>query len=645
MRLGLTGTRREKVVQGRRTNTSLVPADRDALRDGGETVAHEHVRPVDAVGTYNHQVAVGGHAVGISIGSGLGTVRAGHGLRRPLGGRGKGGGIAAWFAVALLVGLVYHALAWPWYLGSWVAVELGANNPSTARTVVAWIFEGFYLAVIFAFLAFLAWIQIEDRLETKRATERLTTDGVRAKAAQRAEEDHAEAQQQQDRATVSVQRCEAALAALNGAIVEYRTWARRMETHAGGVPAGRTGPEAPVPEGELVLGVLPDVWLTLPEVDGSGGPEVQTPVDCGDLVITDHAIRFEGPVRREEWRLDRIEKRVIEGHQATFVVRGGKTSSGVRANNTKATNVMLAVLDWADELPGPPVKALVRLAGASVTAQERLRDLAAQLTRDEAGRDRLRDDRVQGDRDHARGRPGRGAGVMTAADQEPSSDVYVTAKLQRAEALIIDALTGELRPGERLEGLFAVTKVNPLVSTLAVTSRRLLTFEHAALRKGRALTFVAEIPIRDVSSITVSGLLDNVVVDLVEAPRTKLGILDSQADKAHLLAAVRSAQSLTRGATSGQPATQPAATWPILEHQSNDLWPVYVAPDQSSATGSEPEPPAGAPDLRASRLVPTAAPASAKMAALEDLVARARNGGITTQEEAAARRRLFATSP
>jgi hypothetical protein len=291
--------------------------------------------------------------------------------------------------------LVYYALAWPWYLGSWVAVELGADNPSTTRSVVAWIFEGIYLTAILGFLTLLAWMYVEDRLETRRAAARDAAERVRAEAGQRAEEERAAAQRQLDKAAVPIRNGEAALAALNEAISGYRTWARRIETHPVGAPAARTGPEEAVPDGELVLGVLSGIWLTLPRVDGPGGPKVQTPVDCGDLIVTDHAIRFEGLGRREEWRLDRIERRTTEGHQVTFAVRGRKTISGVRAKGTTATNVMLAVLDWADELPGQPVKALVRLAGASVTAQERLREVDEKLARDEAKRDRLRDDLFQ----------------------------------------------------------------------------------------------------------------------------------------------------------------------------------------------------------------------------------------------------------
>jgi len=244
---------------------------------------------------------------------------------------------------------------------------------------------------------------------------------------------------------------------------------------------------------------------------------------------------------------------------------------------------------------------------------------------------------------------------VTTADKDRPGGVYITAKLRKEEAMI-EVLRGLLYPGECLLGLFAVTKISPSVSALAVTSQRLLAFEDAILRNGQAVRYAAEIPVDDVSSFTVTGLMDKVAVERSDKSRTKLGILDREADKPHLLAAVKSAQSLARAGTAGPPgvtyapapeqvpndspeSTQPGAAWPI--EQPTGQWPVYDAPGQASSTGSEPEPPVAPVAVRASRSVPTAPPASAKMAALEELITRARNGEITADEEAAARRRLF----
>ncbi|KMV23316.1 hypothetical protein ACT16_06460 [Mycobacterium heckeshornense] len=32
-------------------------------------------------------------------------------------------------------------VAWPWWLGTWLAVQFGAGNPSTTRSVFGWLFE------------------------------------------------------------------------------------------------------------------------------------------------------------------------------------------------------------------------------------------------------------------------------------------------------------------------------------------------------------------------------------------------------------------------------------------------------------------------------------------------------------------------
>jgi HJR/Mrr/RecB family endonuclease len=50
-------------------------------------------------------------------------------------------------------GMVVLAIAWPWFLGTYLAVKFGAANPSLARTITGWVLEAAYLA----FLAFIAF--------------------------------------------------------------------------------------------------------------------------------------------------------------------------------------------------------------------------------------------------------------------------------------------------------------------------------------------------------------------------------------------------------------------------------------------------------------------------------------------------------
>ena len=59
-----------------------------------------------------------------------------------------GGGLGVILAVVIGVAVAYFAVAWPYQLGAWIAVEMGAGLPSTQRSVLAWIFEILYLGVL-----------------------------------------------------------------------------------------------------------------------------------------------------------------------------------------------------------------------------------------------------------------------------------------------------------------------------------------------------------------------------------------------------------------------------------------------------------------------------------------------------------------
>jgi ABC-type branched-subunit amino acid transport system permease subunit len=51
------------------------------------------------------------------------------------------------------------AFAWPWFLGTYLAVQFGATNPSLTRTITGSAFEAPWLA----FLAFMAFYQLAKR--------------------------------------------------------------------------------------------------------------------------------------------------------------------------------------------------------------------------------------------------------------------------------------------------------------------------------------------------------------------------------------------------------------------------------------------------------------------------------------------------
>jgi hypothetical protein len=61
-------------------------------------------------------------------------------------------------------------VVWPWYVGTYLAVEFGAANPSLARTITGWVFEAPWLA----FLAFVFYLLAEQAAARKRALARPT---------------------------------------------------------------------------------------------------------------------------------------------------------------------------------------------------------------------------------------------------------------------------------------------------------------------------------------------------------------------------------------------------------------------------------------------------------------------------------------
>ena len=60
-------------------------------------------------------------------------------------------------AFGIVAFVAFLAIAWPYLLGTWLAVQLGAGNPSTARSVVGWILESLWLAGLVA-VPSLAWL-------------------------------------------------------------------------------------------------------------------------------------------------------------------------------------------------------------------------------------------------------------------------------------------------------------------------------------------------------------------------------------------------------------------------------------------------------------------------------------------------------
>jgi ribosomal protein S27E len=59
---------------------------------------------------------------------------------------------------------LFALFAWPWFLGTYLAVQFGAANPSLARTITGWVFEAPWVA----FLAFIAFYAIAERSAARK---------------------------------------------------------------------------------------------------------------------------------------------------------------------------------------------------------------------------------------------------------------------------------------------------------------------------------------------------------------------------------------------------------------------------------------------------------------------------------------------
>jgi hypothetical protein len=116
-------------------------------------------------------VGVGPFSAGTSWGSGRRRTRRG-------GGSGGGGLLVAVAAAALFL-----AAAWPYLLATYVAVQLGAGNPSTARTITAWVCEILWIAGLLVW--FIVWSI--DTAERRRLQAEIAEAQARERARQHAE--------------------------------------------------------------------------------------------------------------------------------------------------------------------------------------------------------------------------------------------------------------------------------------------------------------------------------------------------------------------------------------------------------------------------------------------------------------------------
>lgn len=131
------------------------------------------------------RIGVGGRAFGVrggisnkGFGVGVGPISAGtswkplRGSRVASRGGSSGGGGAALIGFAAIALLLFLVVAWPYLLGTYLAVAFGAPNPSTARSVVGWLFEILWIGgVIVGIVVLLTRLAARERERDRQYAE------------------------------------------------------------------------------------------------------------------------------------------------------------------------------------------------------------------------------------------------------------------------------------------------------------------------------------------------------------------------------------------------------------------------------------------------------------------------------------------
>mgnify|MGYP001309317437 CR=1 FL=1 len=236
------------------------------------------------------RVGVGGRAgpvrAGVSnrgVGAGVGPVSVGSSFN------GGCGELIGWaFAVVVLGYVAYLAAAWPFLIGSWLAVKLGAADPSAARSAAGWVAELLYVAAIIWAL----------------------TSGIRARR----------------RVLRSAQR---------------RAEADRLSGFQSQLSAAVDGVRRSVQAGRPVVFTLPDVQLIGPD-RGRGAP---TALETGQLRLNDVSARFVGNNRSAEWTWTSVTSWDYNDEYLAIGVSGRDAVLGVRSS-TGLDDALLICMEW-----------------------------------------------------------------------------------------------------------------------------------------------------------------------------------------------------------------------------------------------------------------------------------------------------------
>ncbi|MEJ7628408.1 MAG: hypothetical protein WKF54_02325 [Nocardioidaceae bacterium] len=237
------------------------------------------------------------------IGGGIGPVSVGGSWRS----RKAGGAFAPLVGVILLLAAAYYVIAWPYLLGTWIAVEGGATPNSGRVAVLGWVFEGVYLAGI-------VWLTVVV-VQRRQAVVRKAAEAEQAAvvAARRA----------RDKTAAEASR------ALVSALTER--------------PRGKPSKSRP---GESVLFGVGNAELIAYRVAERNGPRVPTVIERGKLFFSDRQVEFLSDTRTVHWRFDKLLRLQSGPEYLMIEVSGRKTIYGIGADQ-EVFPVLPVAFAWA----------------------------------------------------------------------------------------------------------------------------------------------------------------------------------------------------------------------------------------------------------------------------------------------------------
>ena len=457
--------------------------------------------------------------MGIGIGGGLGPFRAG------ISTRGVGGGVgplsvgSSWGrrgssdaeGCGLLLGLclalaaVCLVFAWPFLLGAWISEKLGAENPSTTRTVVGWIFESVWLALILLVAAAVLVETVKERRHRARVDAYYAEHGAEL----------AELVQVLDTGP----HVSAMLTELLGEMDSSAGLLSGSEPTSFGTPLGR----APA-------------RLVAPRVPLRGMPPVQTAVDDGYVTVTGEAVQFSGEAKSTRWlhkkttNRRRTDQRLLIDVSTRATVMGIESpepaldyvdvlteyamgvadrDEAVERLRTLRGEVQALVDDWEEHLAVCADRLAVLGAAAPVLEGSSSPDPGP----DESG--------GVGDPGPLRALP-----EVQVTSPPPPGGAKWSPRTERAFRGAAPAFRNWLAPDERLVAVIRVNKIFPALSLLAVTDQRVIACDSSPPTDADPPVSLARSSIVDVE---VSGFMDAVAISTTDGAVHKLGsIMDSE---------------------------------------------------------------------------------------------------------------------